>query len=85
MYDVIEQIMQIEEIDHKLHIEEQYLELLYELPIAGLLDRLERLHRAVPPEPSPPVESAPAHDHRRRLPLEPISSAYDNSEQLQAR
>lgn len=82
MYDVIEQI---EEIDHKLHIEEPYLELLYELPIAGLLDRLERLHRAVPPEPSPPVEPAPAHDHPRRLPLEPISSAYDNSEQLQAR
>jgi len=80
MCDVIEQI---EEIDHKLHIEEQYLELLYELPIAGLLDRLERLQRAVPPEPSPPVEPAPAHDHRPVfLCMEPISSAYDNSEQL---
>ena len=79
MYDVIEQI---EEIDHKLSIEEQYLELLYELPIAGLLDRLERLHRDRPPEPAPAAEPAPAHDHRRHLPLEPISSAFDKSEQL---
>jgi hypothetical protein len=79
MYDVIEQI---EEIDHKLHIEEQYLELIYEFPIAGLLDRLERLHRDRPPEPAPAAEPAPVPDHRRHLPLEPISSAFDNSEQL---
>ena len=47
MYDFLEAV---EDIDDKLKIEELYLSLLDELPIAGLIDRLEHLHRAVPPE-----------------------------------
>ena len=79
MYDFLDTV---EDIDCKLQIEDSYLTLLYELPVAGLIDRLEHLHRAVPPE--TPLPSCPEHapDQRAKQPLEPFSSAYDTSKIL---
>ena len=79
MYDVIDQI---DDVDHKLHVEEQYLHLVYEMPVAGLLDRLERLHRAAPPAPSTLTEPPSACDYRQPQPAEPFPNAYDNSAHL---
>ena len=81
MYDFLEAV---EDIDDKLKIEELYLSLLDELPIAGLIDRLEHLHRAVPPEAPLPDCPAPVQDQRTRQPLEPFSSAYEDSHALLA-
>ena len=50
MYDFIEAI---EDPDIQQAIETQYLQLLDDLPVSQLLDRLERLHRFVPPDPRP--------------------------------
>lgn len=79
MYDVIDQI---DDVDHKIHVEEQYLQLIYEMPVAGLLDRLERLHRARPPEPSISTPLTSACDHRQPQPSEPLHSAFDQSAHL---
>ena len=76
LYDLLDDI---EDVDQKLDIEKQYLELLYELPVAQLIDRLERLHRAVPP--SAPLPEIPnvTEDRRQQVPPEPIRGAYDHS------
>ena len=79
MYDVIDKI---DGVDYKLHVEEQYMQLVYEMPVAGLLDRLERLHRAVPPDSPAPTTPTPVCDHRRPQPSEPFPNAFDNSAQL---
>ena len=48
LYDLLESI---EAPDVQLAIESTYLDVLDGLPVSPLLDRLERLHRARPPEP----------------------------------
>ena len=50
MYDLLERIL---DPDLQLQIEQQYLDLYNELPVGSLLDRLERLQRAVPPDDLP--------------------------------
>ena len=79
MYDIIDQV---EDIDQKLLIEEQYMQFIYELPVASLLDRLERLHRAAPPHVPMPEAPSVHRDQRRPRASEPFHSAYDNSAQL---
>jgi uncharacterized damage-inducible protein DinB len=66
LYDLLDEI---DDVDHKLYIEKQYLELLYELPVAKLVDRLEHLHRAVPPEAPLPDVPVVTDDRRRPVPL----------------
>eukprot|EP00435_Cladocopium_sp_Y103_P058241 s483_g20.t1 len=79
MYDLIDAI---DDVDHKLHIEEKYLELASDLPLTALLDRLDRLQRAIPPDPECPPPPVPAPDHRAQVPLEPFSGAYDHADEL---
>ena len=79
MYDRLDTV---DDIDCKLQIEDAYLTLLYELPVARLVDRLERLHRAVPPDPLEPVYTEPVPDQRSCLPLEPVDGAYDHGPAL---
>eukprot|EP00435_Cladocopium_sp_Y103_P028906 s1595_g7.t1 len=73
LYDLLDTI---EDVDLKQHIESQYLQLTSDLPVADLLDRLERLQRAVPPASVSQSLPAAAPDLRASCPLEPLSSAY---------
>ena len=73
MYDFLDSV---DDIDTTVLIEQECLHLLDELPISDLLDRLERLHRAVPPDPDRAFVPAPVSDQRTTAPLEPISAAF---------
>jgi Fe2+ or Zn2+ uptake regulation protein len=79
LYDLLDEI---EDVDQKISIETQYLDLLYELPVAKLVDRLEQLHRAAPPEAPLPEVPNPTSDQRAYLPLESTRNAYDHSHVL---
>mmetsp|Transcript_46780 Transcript_46780/g.77149 ORF Transcript_46780/g.77149 Transcript_46780/m.77149 type:complete len:405 (+) Transcript_46780:55-1269(+) len=60
-------------------IETQYLQLLDDLPVSQLLDRLERLHRFVPPDSRPDlVPPATAPDQRCSAPVEPMDNLYSH-------
>eukprot|EP00435_Cladocopium_sp_Y103_P020974 s3999_g5.t1 len=73
LYDVLDTI---EDVDQKQHIESEYLQLTSDLPIADLLDRLERLQRAVPPASISQSVPVTAPDRRASCPLEPLNTAY---------
>ena len=79
LYDLLDEI---EDVDQKISIETQYLDLLYELPVAKLVDRLEQLHRAAPPEAPLPEVPNSTSDQRAHLPLESTRNAYDHSHAL---
>lgn len=79
LYDLLDEI---EDVDKKLYIEKQYLDLLYELPVAKLIDRLEHLHRAVPPDAPLPEVPIVTDDRRQPVPQELVRSAYDHSTAL---
>ena len=79
LYDLLDEI---EEVDQKISIETQYLDLLYELPVAKLVDRLEQLHRAAPPGAPLPEVPTSTRDQRAHLPLESTRNAYDHSHAL---
>ena len=64
MYDFLETL---DDPDQYVFIEQTYLNFLYELPVADLLDRLERLQRAVPPPDSAPEVPAPLPDARESV------------------
>ena len=74
LYDLLDSI---EDPDVQLTIESTYLDVLDGLPVSPLLDRLERLHRARPPEPQrdPPAVHA---DRRVAQPIEPLHGLFDN-------
>ena len=74
LYDLLDVI---EDPDLQLVVEKTYLDTADALPVSSLLDRLERLHRAHPPEclhDPPPVHA----DGRTVQPLEPLISAFDH-------
>ena len=77
LYDLLDTI---EDPDCQQAIEKVYLDMMDDLPVSGLLDRLERLHRAVPPDDlciAPPVHA----DQRVSVPLEPFDQLFDAMEE----
>ena len=79
LYDLLDEI---EDPDQKTSVETQYLDLLYELPVAKLVDRLEQLHRAAPPVAPLPEVPNPTSDQRALQQLESTCNAYDHSHVL---
>ena len=74
VYDLI---AEVEDPDLQSEIEKQYLMLLDDLPISALLDRLERLHRFVPPAiPVTPLEVT--LDRRQARASEPLDDLFNS-------
>ena len=76
LYDIPEQS---DDVDLFLHIEKEYLTLLDDLPVSDLIDRLEKLQRARPPEdPSAVLTSSneKTKDGRQATLLEPFDSTF---------
>eukprot|EP00435_Cladocopium_sp_Y103_P009264 s426_g2.t1 len=79
MYDVIDTV---DDVEHKAHIEDHYLQLTNDLPVADLLDQLERLQRAVPPASVSQSLPVTLPDRRLSAPLEPWQGAYPQVTEL---